>query len=112
MSKKITENATLQCDKGSTTSKFKVNSQDFCFIENKLVATEKDIIPNTNIPKFGNCTITKSSCFPNTIKWDETASIDKINEFKLLTDKSTCQCAVGGKINIIDIGHSEEHFVD
>ena len=109
MPQKLTEKALLFCDKGAKPSELKVTSQTFSKAEDKLVATEQDKQPETNIPSFGVCTITKSKCTPAIIKWDNTTEKDIINNFKILTEESTCNCSVGGKISVKAKGHSEKH---
>lgn len=110
MPQKITESAQLQCDKGTTPSILLVTSQDFCKADNKLIATEEDKKPNDNIQPFGNCKLKyNQTCTPQPTKWEDTASKDTINEFKILTEKSICLCSIGGKISIENVGHSEKH---
>lgn len=109
MAQKITEGALVQCDKGVKPSKLKVSSQDFCQAEGKLIATEEDKQAEVNVPNFGICTVTRSKCVPSIIKWDNPTSKDEINGFKILTEASTCQCAVGGKIVVQHKGHNEKH---
>jgi hypothetical protein len=69
-------------------------------IEGKLQATEEDKKPNVNIKPFGVCSITKMSCSPAPIKWQNT-SVFEIDGKKELLDTSTCQCSVGGKISVV-----------
>jgi len=109
MPQKLTEKALLLCDKGAKPSQLKVTSQTFSKAEDKLVATEQDKQPETNIPNFGVCAVTKSKCTPAIIKWDKTTAKDTINNYKILTEESTCQCSVGGKISVLDRGYSEQH---
>ena len=109
MPQKLTETALLLCNKGAIPSQLKVTSQTFSKAEDKLVATEQDKQPETNIPSFGVCTITKSKCTPAIIKWDKTTEKDTINNYKILTEESTCNCSVGGKISVQDKGHAEKH---
>lgn len=109
MPQKLTEKALLFCDKGAKPSQLKVTSQTFSKAEDKLVATEQDKQPETNIPSFGVCAITKSKCTPAIIKWDNTTEKDTINNYKILTEESTCNCSVGGKISVKAKGHSEKH---
>lgn len=111
MPEKITEQAILLCSKGAKSSKLKVTSQDFCRVEDKYIATENDKKATINIPNFGSCSITQSSCSPAPIKWEKTAEKDSINNFKILTDQSTCQCSVGGKIAVEHKGYSEKHSI-
>lgn len=112
MPNKLTQDAILFCNKGAKTSILKVTSQNFCRAANKLVATEKDKQPEINIPNFGSCSITHSSCNPAPIKWKKTAEKDAINNFKILTDASTCQCTTGGKIAVQYKGHDEIHEIN
>jgi Domain of unknown function (DUF4280) len=117
MPQKLTDTATLQCDQGTTPSKLTVTSQDFCKAEDKLIATEKDKQPNANIKPFGQCKLKPSSggylpCMPAPTLWQKTAKKDEINGFKILTDDSTCQCSIGGKIAVQNKGHSERHEVE
>ena len=49
---------------------------------------------------------------PCPIKWENTAKNTTINEKKILTDESTCNCAIGGKISVTDRGHNENHKVE
>lgn len=109
MPHKLTEKAILFCDKGAKPSQLKVTSQTFSKAENKLIATEQDKQPEINIQSFGTCTITKSKCIPTIIKWEKTTEKDTINNFKILTEDSTCQCTVGGKINVQYKGNGEKH---
>lgn len=112
MPNKLTQDAILFCNKGSKTSTLTVTSQDFCRAANKLVATEKDKKAEINIPNFGSCSITQSSCSPEPLKWDKTAEKDTINNFKILTDESACQCGKGGKIAVDYKGHDEKHEIN
>jgi len=109
MPQKLTDKATLFCDKGEKPSQLKVTSQTFSKAENKLIATEQDKQTETNIPNFGTCIITRSKCNPTVIKWDKTTEKDIINNYKILTEDSTCQCSVGGKISVQDKGHRGKH---
>ena len=112
MPQKLTEKALLLCDKGAKPSQLKVTSQTFSKAENKLIATEQDKQPEINIPNFGVCTVTRSSCVPAIAKWDKTTEKDTINNYKILTEDSTCQCSVGGKISVRDKGHTEKHSAE
>ena len=44
-------------------------------------------------------------------KWDKTTEKDTINHYKILTEESTCNCSVGGKISVQDKGHGEKHEI-
>lgn len=112
MPQKLTEKAILLCDKGDKPSQLKVTSQTFSKAENKLIATEQDKLPETNIPNFGVCAVTHSKCVPAPLKWDKTTEKDTINNYKILTEDSTCQCSVGGKISCQHKGHGEMHEIE
>ena len=117
MPQEITETAKLQCDQGTITTALKVTSQQFAKINNKLQATEEDKQANVNIMPFGQCKLKPTTsgylpCMPAPTKWEQTAEKDTINDLKILTDKSTCQCAVGGKISVTHKGHNEQHEIE
>ena len=107
MPQKVTQSAQLQCDKGTKLSELKVTSQNFSSFENKLIATEQDAKPNENIMPFGNCKARyNQACTPQTQKWDKPTQNDEINGMKIVLETSECICKTGGKITIIDKGHS------
>lgn len=112
MPQKLTETATLQCDKGAAPSQLKVSSQNFCKADNKLVATEQDKQAEANIPNFGVCAITKSKCAPAVVQWQKTTDKDTVNNYKILLETSFCMCSIGGKIKPQNTGHSEAHGAD
>lgn len=105
MPNKITATAQLVCNTGSAASELQVTSQDFSYCNDKLIATEADKEGQTNIPSFGFCKITRNKCFPKPTQWEKTAKIDTINGYKVLTEASTCPCAIGGTITVKDNGH-------
>ncbi|WP_163445064.1 DUF4280 domain-containing protein [Flavobacterium columnare] len=111
MPQKLTENGLLVCNKGTKPSSLKVTSQTFSRVDGKLIATEEDKQPETNIPSFGVCAITKSRCTSAIKKWENTTEKDSINNYKILTEESTCQCSIGGKISVEDRGHGEQHEI-
>ena len=108
MPQHITDTTQLKCDKGTVPAPLSVTSQTFMQIEGKLQATEEDKQPNVNIKPFGVCSITKMSCNPAPIKWENT-SVFEIDGKKELLDTSTCQCSVGGKISVVK---SAQNFVE
>lgn len=111
MPAKITEQAKLTCDKGTAPAQLKVTSQNFCKADNKLIATEMDKQANINIPAFGSCSITQKDCQPMPTSWLNATIKDSINELKILTEASFCNCSQGGKISVIHKGYSEIHDV-
>lgn len=108
MPQHITDTTQLKCDKGTVPAPLSVTSQTFMQIEGKLQATEEDKQSNVNIKPFGVCSITRLSCNPAPVKWQNT-SVFEIDGKKELLDNSTCQCAVGGKISPIK---SAQTFVE
>lgn len=107
MPQKVTTTAQLECDKGTKPSQLAVTSQDFCKAGDKLIATEQDAKPNENIMPFGNCKAKyNQACTPQTQKWDKTTQNDEINGLKIVLETSECICKTGGKITIINKGHS------
>ena len=113
MPQKVTATAQLQCDKGTKPSELKVTSQDFSSFEDKLIATEQDAKPNENILPFGNCSLKYNQpCTPQTQKWDKTTQNDEINGMKIVLETSECMCKTGGKITILDKGHSGKTEAD
>ena len=113
----ITNTEELSCNQGTTKSKLTVTSQDFVTIEDKPIATEGDKQANVNIMPFGQCKLKPTTggylpCVPVPTKWEQTAEKDTINDLKILTEKSTCQCAVGGKISVTHKGHNEQHEIE
>ena len=81
MPQHITETTILICDKGATPTPLSVTSQTFMHIEGKLQATEEDKKPNVNIKPFGVCSITKMSCNPAPIKWQNTSVFEIDGKF-------------------------------
>ena len=117
MSNPITDNTKLQCNQGTQISTLKVTSQTFMSIKDKLQPTEGDKQANVNIMPFGQCKLKPTTggylpCVLVPTKWEQTAEKDTINDLKILTEKSTCQCAVGGKISVTYKGHNEQHEIE
>ncbi|MCJ8154200.1 DUF4280 domain-containing protein [Chryseobacterium sp. SSA4.19] len=116
MPQKITHTAQLSCSQGTTPSNLSVTSQNFSTAEGKHIATEQDKQANTNIKPFGQCKLKPTSggylpCIPAPIIWQKTTEKDTINNYKILTEDSFCMCAIGGKIEIAQKGHDEEHNI-
>ncbi|MFK6999568.1 polymorphic toxin-type HINT domain-containing protein [Flavobacterium oreochromis] len=101
----ITVNALMMCDQGAAPDYFKPTYNTTVKIHGCLVATNKDAIPIGNIPSFKACKITKGPCVPATapLTWQDTWQV-KIKGINSLIGKSTCQCAIGGKIEFMTSG--------
>ena len=113
----ITDTAKMKCTAGTIETSLVVTSQTHDSVNNKLQATEEDKQANVNIMPFGQCKLKPTSsgylpCMPAPTKWEQTAEKDTINDLKILTEKSTCQCAVGGKISVTHKGHNEQHEIE
>ncbi|MFS4432206.1 DUF4280 domain-containing protein [Chryseobacterium sp. S90] len=108
----ITEKASISCDKGASPSSLMVTSNCFYKADGKLIATEEDKKTEINIGSFGICSVTKIKCIPVIAIWENTAKGTCINNHKILTDKSTCHCAIGGKISVVNKGHGEKHEIE
>ncbi|MBO9620898.1 MAG: DUF4280 domain-containing protein [Niabella sp.] len=112
MPQKLTDTASLSCDKGTSPSQLAVTSQSFCYASEKLVATEQDKQANINIKAFGICSTTRKACIPQPINWLQTTPKDQINGYKIITEESYCMCALGGKITIQQKGHNGLHEIE
>ena len=113
----ITDTAKMKCTAGTIETSLVVTSQTHDSVNGKLQATEEDKQANVSIMPFGQCKLKPSTsgylpCMPAPIKWEQTAEKDTINDLKILTEKSTCQCAVGGKISVTHKGHNEQHKIE
>ena len=113
----ITDTAKMKCTAGTIETSLVVTSQTHDSVNNKLQATEEDKQANVNIMPFGQCKLKPTTsgylpCMPTPTKWEQTAEKDTINDLKILTEKSTCQCAVGGKISVTHKGHNEQHEIE
>jgi hypothetical protein len=91
-------------------------------IEGRPAATTMDMVPMANIPTFGMCmslanptvaaataaalgVLTPMPCVPVTVApWAPGAIKTMINNFPALTAGSTCNCAFGGVITMINPG--------
>lgn len=102
--KYVTQGAILTCNQGTAPGTLQVTSNFVIKSQNKPIATELDKAPFVNIPPFAICGIlSKSSpvpCVPAPIMWTDTHPTTKCCGFKALLNKSTIQCAIGGKISI------------
>ncbi|MDR2122655.1 MAG: DUF4280 domain-containing protein [Flavobacteriaceae bacterium] len=114
MPKIVTQTALLQCDNGTVVTPLMVTSQSFCFLDEKLVATEQDKIPIVNIMPFGQCKLKPCQsgylpCVPAPSVWKDTTKKNTLNQYKILLDSSTCPCSMGGTISVKDKGHQGNH---
>ena len=104
------------CDKGTKFPQFKVSSHKKLFINDKdgaddyLAVTENDLQFNPPAVPFGNCSVKNGQpcSFAPAGKWQKFYKDAKVMGNCLLTEISELQCAVGGKIKILDHGQKAQ----
>lgn len=100
------------CDKGTSFPQFKVTSHDKLYINDGegqndyLAVTEDDLSFNPIAMPFGNCSLQngKPCTYAPAGKWKKFYKDTKVMGHCLLTEISELQCAVGGKIKILNHG--------
>lgn len=100
------------CDKGTRFPNFKVTSHQKHYWNDEngsadyLAVTEDDLQFNPPAVPFGNCTLMNNQpcSFAAVGKWKKTYEQVKIMEKSCLTEISELQCAIGGKIKVMDHG--------
>lgn len=119
--------ATLSCPFGLAPSNLVVLPNSRVMIENKPAATIMDFAPMANIPPFGMCTSmvnpltiaataaasgvpTPGACVPVTTPWKPGVSKTMIGSLPALDVSSTCQCAYGGVITVVNPGTTKEIY--
>ncbi len=104
------------CDKGTKFPQFKVTSHKKLFVNDKegaddyLAVTENDLQFNPPVVPFGNCSVKNGQpcSFAPAGKWQKFYKDVKVMDNCLLTEISELQCAVGGKIKILDHGQKAQ----
>jgi len=104
------------CDKGSQFPNFKVNSHQKHYWndenrkEDYLAVTEEDVQFHPPTVPFGNCSLKngQACCFAPVGKWQKPYEKVKIMGKSFLTEISELQCAVGGKIKVMEHGQRAE----
>lgn len=99
----IVKDALMMCDKGAMPAPFSPTYNTSVKISSCLVSTKADKIPTTNIPPFGACSVTGSTCSPAPIDWLDTYKV-KVKGQETILFKSKLPCSVGGKIEFITSG--------
>ncbi|MCS3532584.1 PAAR-like protein [Chryseobacterium sp. JUb7] len=100
------------CDKGTKFPQFKVSSHKKHYLNNEsnsddfLAVTENDLQFNPPAVPFGNCSLKNNQpcSFAPVGKWTKFYKDVKVLDNALLTEISELQCAIGGKIKIMDHG--------
>ncbi len=113
--------AQLKCAQGTSPSKL-VLKPGIATADDKPVATVMDFLPMANIQPFGMCqtqanpqvaaattaaqgALTPQPCIPIvTAPWSPGSSVSSVEDKKLLTEDSTCNCQWTGQISITDPG--------
>ena len=104
------------CDKGSKFPNFKVTSHQKHYWNDDsdnadyLAVTEEDIQFNSPAMPFGNCALKNNQpcSFSAAGKWKKTYEQVKVLGKSCLTEISELQCAIGGKIKVMDHGQKAE----
>ncbi|MDR3025137.1 DUF4280 domain-containing protein [Chryseobacterium sp.] len=104
------------CDKGTKFPNFKVNSHHKHYWNDEdgasdyLAVTEDDIQFNPPAIPFGNCSIKNGQpcSFAPVEKWNKPYEKVKVMGKSCLTEISELQCAIGGKIKVLEHGQKEE----
>ncbi len=109
--KYVCNGAICMCDKGSAPGILDVKSQNTVFIQNKLMASDEDVIFKS--PFFGTCAANQNNpCAPIIpSKWEKPASNVFENNKKALLETSTVKCTVGGKISITNALQTDPKIV-
>lgn len=126
MPKIVVNGAKLKCSQGLSPGTLTVTPINGTSGDDQPAATVNDFIPMQNIGAFGMCkstanpqvasataaasgTLTPQPCVPVVVApWSPGSSIASIQEQKVLTDSSKCNCTWAGSIEITDPGTSIE----
>ena len=104
------------CDKGTKFPNFKVTSHQKHYWNNDgdsadyLAVTEDDIQFTPPAVSFGNCSLKNNQpcSFATAEKWKKTYEQVKVMGKSCLTEISELQCAIGGKIKVMEHGQKAE----
>ncbi|WP_443944866.1 polymorphic toxin-type HINT domain-containing protein [Pedobacter sp. AW1-32] len=99
----IVDKAVCHCDKGAAPNFFKGLANQNVKINGCMACTKADKIPLANIPSFGVCSVTGSTCTPAPTDWTDTYKV-KIKGKETLLFKSKLPCSIGGKVEFITSG--------
>jgi hypothetical protein len=103
--KYIKDIATMICDKGSLPCQIKASPKVLSF-NNSYCCSTIDKDPILNNFNFGICAITQKPCSGciSLLMWQDFKKDVFIDSHNALIDKSTINCATGGKIQFINSG--------
>ncbi|MXS71791.1 DUF4280 domain-containing protein [Flavobacteriaceae bacterium W22] len=112
----VIQKGKAMCDKGTKFPSFKVTSHQKHYWNDDsgntdyLAVTEEDVQFTPVAIPFGNCALKNNQpcSFSAAGKWKKTYEKVKVMEKSCLTEISELQCAVGGKIKVMDHGQKAE----
>jgi hypothetical protein len=122
MPKLVVNNASMNCDQGTSPASLTVTPPTNADNEKNEAATVDHYLPMVNIAAFGMCrtqanpqvaaataaaqgVLTPQPCIPvTTAAWSPGASAVTIGGVKALTDDSTCKCNWTGTVSIVKAG--------
>jgi len=97
----VCQGAICRCDKGTVPSPLQVSSNQSVRLQGKFVATNLDKL----FVPFGTCALKNNQpCVPALLLWQDVFELVKVLRpgCHPLLEKSTIQCAVGGKVSIVN----------
>lgn len=112
----VIQKGKAMCDKGTSFPNFKVTSHqkhywnDADGKDDYLAVTEDDLQFNPVAVPFGNCSVKNGQpcSFAPAGKWQKPYNKVKVIEKSCLTEISELQCAIGGKITVMNHGQTVE----
>jgi len=96
----VCNGAICRCDKGTVPSPLQVGSNQSICLQDKLVATNLDKV----FVPFGTCALKNNQpCVPALLVWQDVFELVEVlvPGCHQLLEKSTIQCAVGGKVSVV-----------
>jgi len=126
MAQPVVDGATLKCTMGTSTCSLTVLPTNSVQMEGAYAANIMDYIPMTNISGFGNCitlsnptvaaatsaalgVLTPQPCIPVIpAPWAPGSATVTIGNMPALNNSSTCMCAWGGTVTVVNAGVTTE----
>lgn len=106
MSQVITHNTMLMCDLGTMPNELKVVDPTRPLSSGAAVGLVTDTMPGANIGLFAGCSAPQGTGICAFAPIDDWSGTDKatVGGIAVLTDASTCQCALGGEVSVSQPG--------
>lgn len=122
----VVDGATLKCTMGTGVCSLKVLPANRVQMEGAFAANIMDYIPMTNISGFGSCitlsnpqvasatsaalgVLTPQPCVPVIpAPWAPGSATVQVGKMPALNNTSTCMCAWGGTVTVVDPGVTKE----